>query len=81
VQGFRISREAIEGQVARFLEMTVAEKRRLPGLEPQRADVIAGGAAIYARLAAHLGAAEMVISDRGVRWGALLELVEAGGYG
>lgn len=74
VQGFRIGRADIERLVARFLELTVAEKRRLPGLEPQRADVIAGGAAIYARLAAHLGADAMITSDRGVRWGLLHEL-------
>ena len=76
VQGFRLSRAAIERQMARFLELTVAEKRRLPGLEPERADVIAGGAAIYARLAAHLDAAEMVTSDRGVRWGLIQELAD-----
>ncbi len=74
VQGFRLTRAAVERQLARFLELTVAEKRRLPGLEPQRADVIAAGAAIYARLAVHLDAPTLVTSDRGVRWGALLEL-------
>ncbi len=74
VQGFRLSRAAVERQLARYLELTVAEKRRLPGLEPQRADVIAAGAAIYARLAVHLDAPTLVTSDRGVRWGALLEL-------
>lgn len=74
VQGFRLSRAVIERQLARYLELTVAEKRHLAGLEPERADVIAAGAAIYARLVVHLGADEMVTSDRGVRWGALLEL-------
>jgi exopolyphosphatase / guanosine-5'-triphosphate,3'-diphosphate pyrophosphatase len=76
VQGFRIHRAEVERQLARYLELTVSEKRRLPGLEPQRADVIAAGAAIYARLAAYLGADEMVTSDRGVRWGVLLELAQ-----
>ncbi len=74
VQGFRLTRAAVERQLARYLELTVAEKRRLPGMEPQRADVIAAGAAIYARLAVHLDAPTLVTSDRGVRWGALLEL-------
>jgi exopolyphosphatase/guanosine-5'-triphosphate,3'-diphosphate pyrophosphatase len=74
VQGFRLTRAAVERQLARYLELTVAEKRRLPGLEPQRADVITAGAAIYARLAVHLDAPTLVTSDRGVRWGALLEL-------
>ena len=74
VQGFRLNRGALERQLARYLELTVAEKRGMRGLEPQRADVIAAGAAIYARLVAHLGAAELITSDRGVRWGAALEL-------
>jgi exopolyphosphatase / guanosine-5'-triphosphate,3'-diphosphate pyrophosphatase len=46
----------------------------MPGLEPQRADVIAAGAAIYARLLVRLDAAELITSDRGVRWGVALEL-------
>jgi len=74
VQGFRIGRAEVERQLARYLELTVAEKRHLPGLEPQRADVIAGGAAIYARLASYLDAPEIVTSDRGIRWGAVHEL-------
>jgi len=79
VQGFRLSRAGVERQLARYLELTVAEKRHLPGLEPERADVIAAGAAIYARLAGYLAAPELVTSDRGVRWGALLEIVEGAG--
>jgi exopolyphosphatase / guanosine-5'-triphosphate,3'-diphosphate pyrophosphatase len=74
VQGFRLGRAALERQLARYLELTVAEKRRMPGLEPQRADVIAAGAAIYARLLVRMGAAELITSDRGVRWGVALEL-------
>jgi exopolyphosphatase/guanosine-5'-triphosphate,3'-diphosphate pyrophosphatase len=74
VQGYRISRAEVERQLANFLELTVAEKRHLPGLEPQRADVIAGGVAIYARLLARLDASEIITSDRGVRWGLVEEL-------
>jgi exopolyphosphatase/guanosine-5'-triphosphate,3'-diphosphate pyrophosphatase len=74
VQGFRIERGEVERQLARYLELTVAEKRHLPGLEPQRADVIAGGAAIYARVANAMDAAEIITSDRGIRWGAVHEL-------
>jgi exopolyphosphatase/guanosine-5'-triphosphate,3'-diphosphate pyrophosphatase len=77
VQGYRITRAEVERQLAKFLELTVAEKRHLPGLESQRADVIAGGAAIYARLAARLDASEIVTSDRGVRWGLVEEMAAA----
>jgi len=74
VQGYRIVRAEVERQLARYLELTVAEKRHLPGLEPQRADVIAGGAAIYARVANAMDASEITTSDRGIRWGAVHEL-------
>jgi exopolyphosphatase / guanosine-5'-triphosphate,3'-diphosphate pyrophosphatase len=77
VQGYRLVAGEVDRLVARFLELPVAEKRRLPGLEPQRADVIAGGAAILSRLVARMQARELVVSDRGVRWGLADEL--AGG--
>lgn len=73
VQGLRLSRSEVERLLARFLELTLAERRRLPGLEPQRADVIAGGAAILARLGRRLDTPAVIISDRGVRWGLALE--------
>jgi exopolyphosphatase/guanosine-5'-triphosphate,3'-diphosphate pyrophosphatase len=53
----------------RLLAMTTAERRALPGMEAPRADVIAAGAAIFARLAARLAAPAIVVCDRGIRWG------------
>jgi exopolyphosphatase/guanosine-5'-triphosphate,3'-diphosphate pyrophosphatase len=78
VQGYRVDAGEVDRLVARFLELDVATKRRLPGLEPARADVIAGGAAILARLLHRIGARELVVSDRGVRWGVAHDLDEAG---
>lgn len=75
VQGFRIASASVDRLLARLLELSVSEKRLLRGLEPARADVIAGGAAIYARLLHRVGAAELVVSDRGVRWGLAFELL------
>lgn len=74
VNGFRLSPGTVDRLFARFLELTVAEKRHLPGLEPERADVIAGGAAIYARLCDRIRAPELIVSDRGLRWGLAYEL-------
>ena len=53
----------------------MAEKRTLPGLEPERADVIAAGASIFAGLLDRLAAPHCVISDRGVRWGLVYEML------
>jgi exopolyphosphatase/guanosine-5'-triphosphate,3'-diphosphate pyrophosphatase len=61
----------------RLLAATAAERRALPGIEPQRVDVIHAGAEIFARLVVRLGAPEVVISDRGIRWGLAYELAAA----
>jgi exopolyphosphatase/pppGpp-phosphohydrolase len=51
----------------------IARRAEIMGMEPQRADVIVGGAAIYARLAQRVAASVMITCDRGVRWGLAFE--------
>lgn len=75
VHGTRLSLAAVEAELSRYLSMTTEERRALPGMEPERADVIAAGVTIYTRLIGRLDAPELVISDRGVRWGLALELL------
>lgn len=75
VHGTRLSVTAVEAELQRYLSLTTAKRRALPGMEPERADVIAAGVTIYTRLLGRLGAPEIVISDRGVRWGLALELL------
>jgi exopolyphosphatase/guanosine-5'-triphosphate,3'-diphosphate pyrophosphatase len=52
----------------------LAERRNLPGLEPARADVIISGITILQELLRAAGAAEFVLSIRGLRYGLLAEL-------
>jgi exopolyphosphatase / guanosine-5'-triphosphate,3'-diphosphate pyrophosphatase len=77
VHGYRLAPAVVDRQLARYLELTVEERRRLPGMEPKRADVIAGGVCIFSRLLARIGSDELMISDRGVRWGLAYELAGA----
>jgi exopolyphosphatase/pppGpp-phosphohydrolase len=42
-------------------------------MEPQRADVIAAGVAIFARLVQQLAAPVLITCDRGIRWGLAFE--------
>lgn len=74
IHGHEMRRDEVQATTRLLLEATVAEKRVLPGLEPKRADVIAGGVAIYDAVMHALRAESMVISDRGVRWGLAYEL-------
>jgi exopolyphosphatase/guanosine-5'-triphosphate,3'-diphosphate pyrophosphatase len=76
VHGYRLSRASLAGQIARLAGATQAERERMVGLDPRRADVILAGALILDGLATAAGAAEVRVSDRGIRWGLLHELVE-----
>lgn len=52
---------------------TVAQRKTLPGLEPDRADVILAGTLILTETMQWLHYDRVTISDRGVRWGLVYE--------
>jgi exopolyphosphatase/guanosine-5'-triphosphate,3'-diphosphate pyrophosphatase len=56
----------------------VADRRRTPGLEPKRADVIYAGAVILERVLARTGGDRCLVSDRGIRWGLVYEAAGLG---
>jgi len=78
VHGFALDRAALDRQVARLAASTQAERERMVGLDPRRADVILAGAVILQRLAEAAHAPAVLVSDRGIRWGLLHELASAG---
>ena len=73
VTGFRLTPEDVEDLSGRLARATVAERKEMPGMEPQRADVIAGGAAIYERIMKRTGSPVFIACDRGIRWGLVYE--------
>ncbi|HEY1553471.1 MAG TPA: hypothetical protein VGF94_01495 [Kofleriaceae bacterium] len=75
VTGLRVAPETLAAQYARLAAMTTAARRELAGMEPQRADVIVAGIAIYARVLARIQAPVLIVCDRGIRWGLAYELV------
>jgi exopolyphosphatase/guanosine-5'-triphosphate,3'-diphosphate pyrophosphatase len=77
VHGHRLGRAAVERELARLGALSVAERGRVPCLEPGRADVITPGIAICLSAMARLGREQVVVSDRGLREGILAELLEA----
>jgi exopolyphosphatase/guanosine-5'-triphosphate,3'-diphosphate pyrophosphatase len=77
VHGARLSRAEVERVVRRLGEVPLADRRRTPGLDPRRADVIWAGGLLLERLMARAGVAEVIVSDRGIRWGLAEELASA----
>ena len=74
VTGHRLSPDDVNGLRERMFRATTAERREMIGMEPQRADVIAAGVAIYHRVVRRIGAPVMITCDRGIRWGLAYEL-------
>jgi len=54
-------------------QLPLAQRRKIPGLPPDRADVIATGIAIYEAIMVRFGFRNLRISTRGLRYWALLQ--------
>jgi len=76
VDGHRLSAEAVESQLDRLAALPLAERREVPGLEPERAPVIVAGAAILLETMRYLGLGEIEVSERDILDGAALEAAE-----
>jgi len=74
VHGHRLTRRSVDRLAARLASLDLAQRRALPGMEPARADVLVVGSAIAQAVLEWSGASEVVVSDRGVRWGLAEEL-------
>ncbi len=72
VHGRVLTRDRVEGLAAMLAALPLAERRRVPGLEPARAPVIVGGALIVAVVLEAAGAAGMRVSERDLLDGAAL---------
>jgi exopolyphosphatase/guanosine-5'-triphosphate,3'-diphosphate pyrophosphatase len=67
-----------QAEVKRILEslaaMSPAERRQVPGLKPERADIIVAGLTVVAELLAMIKAEDVTVSGFGLRDGLLLEM-------
>jgi exopolyphosphatase/guanosine-5'-triphosphate,3'-diphosphate pyrophosphatase len=69
VHGADLTLDEMERATAELARMSLDERRRLPAIDPKRADVIVAGAALTAEVLRFCGARRLTVSDRGVRWG------------
>ena len=74
VHGYRLTREQVEETTAYLASLTLSDRRAVPGLEPDRADVIVAGAIILGRVMAQIGVDTVTVSVRGLRYGLLYEV-------
>ena len=73
VQGTVLDRAEIDRQIEMYRSRDAAERRSIVGLQPKRADVILAGACIVKAVMDKLGQGSLIVSDRGLRHGVLVE--------
>ncbi len=75
VHGYALTLERLEELQRQMLAMTESERRRMPGMNPRRADIIVAGNAIMIAALHQMGRSEIVICERALRDGIIVDLV------
>jgi len=73
LQGYRLSRERIDQLVSRLLTLTPEQRKALPALNERRAEIIVPGALILQTTMAMLQVQELVVCDRALREGLIVD--------
>ena len=69
VHGSILKKGRLQEMIDQLAPLPVKERQKLPGMEPLRADVILAGAILLNEILDFFGKSEVVISDRGLRYG------------
>jgi len=73
IEGTRLTRAQVLEYMVHLWSLPIAARKQIPGLPPNRADVIIMGVAIYEAVMHHFQLPELYVSTRGLRFGALLD--------
>jgi exopolyphosphatase/guanosine-5'-triphosphate,3'-diphosphate pyrophosphatase len=76
-----LSLAGLQKTISYLRSLTLEERRKVPGLNPGRADIIIGGAAVLEVLMEDTGARELQVSNRGLREGLLADYLRRHGHG
>jgi exopolyphosphatase/guanosine-5'-triphosphate,3'-diphosphate pyrophosphatase len=80
VHGHVLSSQRLKELSGRLVSQPLADRRKIPGLEPDRAGVLPAGALILDELCDWHGGGQVVVSARGLTWGTWLhwDLIQDG---
>ncbi|MCI0658275.1 MAG: Ppx/GppA family phosphatase [Acidobacteria bacterium] len=80
VQGYEMTQAELLHLRQAILRRTLEERRGMPGLSPDRADIILGGATILYEILDHLKVNTLKVSTRGIRHALLSRLIQRNGF-
>ncbi len=75
-RGYLLSRAEVSHLLDRLRKMPLKARRQVPGLAPDRADIIVAGMAVVDRLMRRFGVNLLQVHNRGVRDGLLLTMID-----
>ena len=73
LHGHELSKHRLDELVVELATRTMKRRAQLPGLNPDRADTIVGGALVVQGVMTHTGTERLVVSSRGLREGLALD--------
>jgi|SRR5579872_763369 len=76
VNGYELTATRLRALQRSLLRMTVAQRRRVPGMNARRADIIVAGAAVIIGIMQMLERESMIVCDRGLREGLVVSFLE-----
>jgi exopolyphosphatase/guanosine-5'-triphosphate,3'-diphosphate pyrophosphatase len=76
LHGYELTARRLAAIVEDLTDRTMKRRAQVPGLNPDRADTIVGGALVVQTVMEHLGARRLVVSSRGLREGLALDAFE-----
>ena len=71
------SQQQLRALVAELNAMPLAERKKVPGLPPERADIIVAGGMVFVIAMELLGAVELTVSVRNLRYGVMLSVLKS----
>ena len=77
-RGYSVSHAELSHLLDRLRKMPVKVRRGVPGLSPDRADIIVAGLTVIDRLMRHFRVNLLQVHNRGVRDGLILTMIESG---
>ena len=77
-RGYSVSHAELSHLLDRLRKMPVKVRRGVPGLSPDRADIIVAGLTVIDRLMRHFHVNLLQVHNRGVRDGLILTMIESG---
>ena len=76
IRGFRLTGEDLALTAELLLSHNLEQRRRLPGMESERADIAVAGLAIYVTLRRYFGSRDFLVSDGGLLMGLVATQLE-----